>query len=508
MERGTAAVGCEQAERHDTLAGGMSAARVKPGDMLGGKYKVERVLGAGGMGVVVAARHVDLGQRVALKFMLKEAMTDPSHAERFLREAKAAVQLKSVHTAKVLDVGRLNNGEPYMVMEYLDGRDLDEELRRAGPMPPHVAVDFILQACEALAEAHGLGMIHRDIKTKNMFLTTKVDGRPLVKVLDFGLAKTIGGHNDVSLTATNSVFGSPQYMSPEQMRSAKDVDTRSDIWSIGVCLYELLTGHVPFDASGVAEICAMVLKDPVAPPSTHIAGLPADLEAAVMKCLEKDPTQRYQTIADLAFDLQPYAADEGSARRILQVMQTAQKVELPTIATMNMGGPHVPNEDGPKTISSWDSGERTRRTTRFKPWQMTAIVIALLSLMSVGVLLTVLALRARSRTLVDPTVASAPLTPPTDTTTTLTDEPLPTPAPTLLGASTPEDTPPASTDAPPAPASTDKPSGTSKPHHPNPPRTNTAASKPPPPASATTAAKPTATPTPTRPPGYDPGSHM
>ncbi|MBS2019451.1 MAG: serine/threonine protein kinase, partial [Deltaproteobacteria bacterium] len=213
----------------------MSSARVKAGDVLGGKYRVERVLGQGGMGMVVAARHVQLGQRVALKFMLKEALTEPAHAERFAREARAAVQLQSVHTAKVLDVGKLKNGEPYMVMEYLEGKDLDAVLRDArGPLSTPVAIDYMLQACEAFAEAHSLGMIHRDIKPKNLYLTQTVDGRPLVKVLDFGLAKTIGQMGDISLTATSAVFGSPQYMSPEQMKSAKDVDTRSDIWSIGV----------------------------------------------------------------------------------------------------------------------------------------------------------------------------------------------------------------------------------------------------------------------------------
>lgn len=341
----------------------MSAARVRAGDVLGGKYRVERVLGAGGMGMVVAARHVQLGQRVALKFMLKEAMDDPANAERFAREARAAVRLQSAHTARVLDVGKLKNGEPYMVMEYLDGHDLDEVVRRNGPMPPHIAVDYVLQACEAFAEAHSLGMIHRDIKPKNLFLTKTVDGRPLVKVLDFGLAKTEGVMGDVSLTATSAVFGSPQYMSPEQMRSAKDVDTRSDIWSIGVCLYELLTARVPFDAGGIAEICAMVLKDPVVPPSRWVHGLPPDLDALVVKCLAKDPKDRFQTVAELAFALEPWSAMEGSARRILHVMQTVQKTDIPTV--MNAAPGHVYEvHDGPKTMDAWDSGERTRKATR------------------------------------------------------------------------------------------------------------------------------------------------
>jgi serine/threonine-protein kinase len=381
----------------------MSARGVKPGDVLGGKYRVERVLGVGGMGIVVAAMHIDLGQRVALKFMLKEAMTE--HAERFLREAKSAVQLRSVHTARVLDVGRLKNDEPYMVMEYLEGRDLDAELHMRGPLPPHVAVDFILQASEALAEAHGLGMIHRDVKLKNMFLTMTVDGRPLVKVLDFGLAKTIGANSDVSLTATNSVFGSPQYMSPEQMRSAKDVDFRSDIWSIGVCLYELLTGRLPYDAQGVAEICAMVLKDPVPPPSNFARGLPKDLEEAVLKCLEKDVEKRYQSIAEVAFALQQYAADEGSALRILNVMQTAQKTEHPTIVT---SGP--PLDAGPKTIQAWDSGLPTQRTTPpiLTRLQMAAAIACLVILALAGIAATVVALKSRSR----PVVAASSAPPP------------------------------------------------------------------------------------------------
>lgn len=345
----------------------MSASHVKVGDVLGGKYRVERVLGAGGMGMVVAARHIELGQRVALKLMLKEAMADPANAERFAREARSAVRLQSLHTARVLDVGKLNNGEPYIVMEYLDGQDLDEVVRRNGPMPPHAAVDYILQACEAFAEAHGLGMIHRDIKPKNLFLAKTVDGRRLVKVLDFGLAKTIGALGDVSLTATSSVFGSPQYMSPEQMRSAKDVDARSDIWSIGVCLYELLTARVPFDAAGLAEICAMVLKDPVEPPSKWAYGLPPDLDAVVVKCLAKDPADRYQTVADLAVALEPWSATEGSANRILHVMQTVQRSDFPTMLNADFqahgaAGPQA--EDGPKTMNAWDSGERARPPAR------------------------------------------------------------------------------------------------------------------------------------------------
>jgi serine/threonine protein kinase len=310
----------------------MGASRVKAGDVLaGGKYRVERVLGTGGMGMVVAARHVQLGLRVALKFMLDDAMAEPENAARFAREARAAVQLQSPHTARVLDVGKLQNGEPYMVMEYLDGRDLDEVLEKDGPMQPEMAVGYLLQACEAFAEAHSLGMIHRDIKLKNLFLTKTVDGRALVKVLDFGLAKMARARDDISLTTNTAVFGSPQYMSPEQMRSAKIADERSDIWSMGVCLYELLTGRLPFDAATFAEVCAMVLTDPAAPPSRWAQGLPSRLDAVVLKCLAKDPNHRYQSVAELAYALEPWTTLEGSARRILHVMETVQKTDLPTV---------------------------------------------------------------------------------------------------------------------------------------------------------------------------------
>lgn len=464
----------------------MSAPRVNPGDVLGGKYRVERVLGAGGMGVVVAARHVELGQRVALKFMLKEAMADPSHAERFLREARASVQLKSVHTARVLDVGKLANGEPFMVMEYLDGKDLDEVLRIHGPLPPHVACDYILQASEALAEAHGLGMIHRDVKLKNIFLTKTVDGRPLVKVLDFGLAKQTGVGGDVSLTATSSVFGSPQYMSPEQMRSAKDVDTRSDIWSLGVCLYELLTGRVPFDAAGVAEICAMVLKDPVPPPSRFVRGLPGDLEAVVLRCLEKDPRRRFQNVAELAFALESYAAEEGSARRILQVMETAQKTDVPTIVSTEV----PPIDDRARTMAAFATVAQTR-TSRPPVVLVTAVAIGLAL---VGLALTFVAVKNRS----DGATAAAASAPVTITTPVEAPSAIATAAPVDPAATAAATAEPASTAtaAQPVAHTTAKTTPTArapvaKPPVPAKTTATTAAPPPPKPTAATPAPKPT-----------------
>ncbi|HVJ90854.1 MAG TPA: serine/threonine-protein kinase [Labilithrix sp.] len=395
----------------------MPRVRVKPGDVLGGKYKVERILGTGGMGVVVAAWNMDLGQRVALKLMLNGSIGDPEQAERFLREAKAAVLLKSVHTARVLDVGRLKNDEPYMVMEYLEGRDLDAELAACGPLPPHAAVDYILQAAEALAEAHGLGMIHRDIKLKNLFLTSAVDGRPLVKVLDFGLAKTLGAHGDPALTTSDTVFGSPRYMSPEQMRSAKNVDFRSDIWSLGICLYELLTGRVPYEAQGVAEICAMVLKDAVPPPSQFVYTLPVDLERVILRCLEKDPARRFPSIADLAFALQDYAADQGSAQRILHVMQNSEA----SLSLKRAHLKHLNAEQG--TMNGWDSGVAGRATQNILTRTQFIGVFAFVVLMGIiGAAAITVAVKKRAET----TAEAAELAP--------TNSPAPPPPATGFGA--------------------------------------------------------------------------
>jgi len=336
----------------------MTAAQVKPGDVLaGGKYRVEHLLGTGGMGVVVAARHVQLGQRVALKMMLADAASDPSSAERFAREARAAVRLQSPHTARVLDVGRLNDGAPYLVMEYLEGQDLDRVLETQGPLSPMTAVGYLVQACEALAEAHGLGMIHRDIKLKNLFLTRSVDGRALLKILDFGLVKTAGPVGEISLTTSSAIFGSPRYMSPEQLRSAKDVDARSDIWSVGVCLYELLTGRVPFDAAGIIEIGAKVLQEAVAPPSGWATDLPRELDAVVVRCLEKDPDDRFQSVAELAFALAPWTALEGSAQRVLDILQTVQSRDGLVVAPPGALAPALEYE-GANTVDVLDPGER------------------------------------------------------------------------------------------------------------------------------------------------------
>jgi serine/threonine-protein kinase len=275
---------------------------LKPGDLLMRKYRIERQLGAGAMGVVYAATNVDLGQRVAIK-VLKPHAAEGNVKARFLREARASVRLKTEHVARVLDVGTTDDGAPYMLMEHLDGRDLGEELRARGPLPFEEAVEYVLQVCEALAEAHAAGIVHRDIKPSNLFLTTGTGGLPRVKVLDFGISKVV---DDVGLTG-NLVLGSPLYMSPEHMQRSADVDARADIWSLGVTLYQLVAGTTPFHADQIAVVCALVFQKPPAPLSNYRADAPPGFEAVLGTCLEKERTRRFPNVAALAAALVPYA---------------------------------------------------------------------------------------------------------------------------------------------------------------------------------------------------------
>jgi serine/threonine-protein kinase len=284
------------------------------GDVLADKYVVERVLGAGGMGVVVAARHQTLGQKVALKFLLPKALESSGARDRFLREARAAAGIKSEHVARVLDVGTLETGAPFIVMEHLDGCDLRELLERDGPLAPELAVDYVLQASEALAEAHSLGIVHRDLKPANLFLARRAEGSPFVKVLDFGISKALTAESvsgDAALTRTDAVLGSPAYMAPEQIRSAKSVDTRTDIWALGVILYELLADAPPFDADNLATLSAQICIDPPVPIQKRRSGIPSDLASVIDRCLAKEPSDRYRDLGELARALEPFAPDHA-----------------------------------------------------------------------------------------------------------------------------------------------------------------------------------------------------
>jgi serine/threonine protein kinase len=254
-------------------------APVRPGDVLAGKYRVEKILGVGGMGVVVAAFHLELEQRVALKFLLPAGAKRPDFIARFSREARALAKIRSEHVARVMDVGALEDGTPYIMMDYLEGRDLSEVLKQDGPVPVELAVDYVLQACVALAEAHAAGIVHRDLKPSNLFLARQPDGTELLKVLDFGIAKMPLKASEEAgevgvMTTTTDMFGSPRYMSPEQLKSFRDVDARADLWALGVILYESVTGVSPFRRDTLGEIYWAVAFDEPPPSATRSRACP------------------------------------------------------------------------------------------------------------------------------------------------------------------------------------------------------------------------------------------
>ncbi len=279
------------------------------GALVGGKYRLQGLLGEGGMGLVVSAHDELLDRVVAIKLLRRESASDPVMVERFLREARAAAQLKSEHVARVLDVGTIpkaSGGLPFMVLEFLLGSDLADVLGAKGALAPAVACNYLVQACDAVAEAHALGIVHRDLKPENLYLTTSLGGADLVKVLDFGVSKVLGMES-ASLTTTGIAVGSPVYMAPEQLRGSRDVGPRADVWSLGVLLYELLTASVPFEAETLPDLCLKITQDAPVPIRERRPELPAALAAVVMRCLEKDPVKRYFDAAELADALAPFA---------------------------------------------------------------------------------------------------------------------------------------------------------------------------------------------------------
>ncbi len=267
------------------------------------KYTVERILGRGGMGTVFEARHSRLGHRVAIKVLGEELRVHPELVKRFEREARAAGALSSPHAVRVFDIDQTDDGTPFMVMELLHGRDLANLVEHSGPQPIGAAVRWVIEASDAISEAHRLGIIHRDIKPSNLFLCRDTG---IIKVLDFGIAKRVAA-KEAAITLGVAPLGTPQYMSPEQVRCAKDVDARTDIWSLGVTLYELVCGRPPYNHD-VAQACiAAIAADPVPDPREFRPDLPDDLADVLVRALEKDPEERFQSVDDLVLALAPFA---------------------------------------------------------------------------------------------------------------------------------------------------------------------------------------------------------
>jgi serine/threonine-protein kinase len=391
---------------------------VQVGSIVAGKYRIERVIGAGGMGTVVAATHLQLGTELALKFLNEDIKSSANSLERFTREARACAQLRSEHVCKVSDFG-MAEGMPYLAMELLDGIDLSK-LRESGPVDVTTASHYVLQACAGLAEAHAMGIVHRDLKPHNLFLSQRADGTPLIKVLDFGIAKIPVG-DDISITQTSSILGSPGYMAPEQLRSTKTVDTRADIWALGVIIYELAGSRHPFHADTVTEVAVKIAMDDPPP----LVEAPA-LQAIVSRCLQKDPEDRYPDVAALADALAEVcgrrdlaatvhallgrsAGTSESRRRSAAKPQRASGAQIGTDATVAQIGTDA-------TVASPDVAPVA--TEAVKPKKRKLVWGALgLALVGGGAVVAVLALDRPSEP-----------APPPPATVTHTPEPIPVPA--------------------------------------------------------------------------------
>lgn len=282
------------------------------GQVVCGKYRIERQIGRGGMGIVLAATHLHLGNLVAIKVMRRDLLPDDRALDRLLMEARAAARVRSDHVARVLDVGLLESGSPFIVMEYLEGENLADLLDRQGALGLEEAASFLMQCCLALAEVHVAGMIHRDLKPGNIFIARQLDGSATVKIVDFGISKHIGDARERGAVTSPQVLGSPFYMSPEQMR-AESVDERSDIWGLGAILFEMLTGRPPFLGDTLPEVYAAVLNHSPPQVDSLRPGVPAELDDVVQRCLEKDPARRYGDVAELAAALAPFAGAMGLA---------------------------------------------------------------------------------------------------------------------------------------------------------------------------------------------------
>lgn len=349
------------------------------GHTIAGKYRIERVLGQGGMGTVYRAQHLLLDRAVAIKILRSDTAEPSLGSERLLREGRALARLRGQHIARVLDVEVDASGECFLVLEYLEGEDLGSVLERQGPFPVAQAVSYVLEVCEALAEAHRLGIVHRDIKPSNLFLTTLEDGSLGIKVIDFGISK----HSQPSTTITQSrsMLGSPCYMAPEQMRSSGTVDARSDVWSLGVVLYELLIGVPPHSGASVLEICADILESPPKSPKALRAEVPDIVDGVVRKCMARDPAQRFADVTELARVLARYSATGSDRLGWFLPNHSAQQLDAPSLA---------------EPVRATDTGTRTARATTslapphrrsLRPWLLGAFSAAVFLLVGIlGVL--------------------------------------------------------------------------------------------------------------------------
>lgn len=295
-----------------------------PGVIITGKYCLERPLASGGMGSVWVARHVELGRPSAIKFISPELASSGDGRMRFDREAKAAALIQSPYVVSVQDYG-VDDDLPYIVMELMRGEDLEERLRRRRRIPLHEASALLAQIAKGLRCAHEMGIIHRDLKPRNLFIAQN-DDEEVVKILDFGIAKSVSQILATEATTTGNVMGSPLYMSPEQIRGAKDIDLRTDLWSLGVVLFQMLTATLPFHGEVVGDIIGKILADPI-PVATRLApDLPLAIDDFFARALARDRAHRFQSAREMADALADIARSSQAPR--LSVSSTVRMSPL------------------------------------------------------------------------------------------------------------------------------------------------------------------------------------
>jgi len=375
------------------------------GATLDGKYRIDRLLGEGGMASVFEAQHLRLSQRVAIKLLSPEFARDPELVARFEREARAVAQLRTRHVTRVMDVDVTPDGMPYIVMEFLEGRDLEGELTARTRLPCDEAVDYVLQACAAINEAHAMGIIHRDLKPANLFLADD-NGERIVKVLDFGISKIIG--EATRLTGVGAVMGTVLYMPPEQVRASSNIDTRADIWSLGVILYELLTGRTPWEGTS-PQIAAQIVSDD-APDVRRLAPVPDPIAAAIRTMLQRDPAQRYASVREVAAAIAPYAVPSSLGAAIAEQLvagYSSPRMLRPSYASFS----HAPAPPSslvtmPLASSSLQPVQRPTASPKKSKSRVFVVAGALLGVLAaVGIVLAWAALRVRGTV-----VSTAPAT--------------------------------------------------------------------------------------------------
>jgi serine/threonine-protein kinase len=405
------------------------------GQTLGGKYEIVRLLGEGGMALVFEANHQRLHQRVAIKLLAPEFARDDELVARFEREARAVARLNTQHVVRVTDVDVTADGLPYMVMEFLDGRDLDAELQARRQLPLEESVDIVVQACSGMLDAHANGIIHRDLKPANLFLAKDGEGESaarIVKILDFGISKMIG--ESTRLTSAGAVIGTVLYMSPEQVRAESNVDVRADVWSLGVILFELLAGRAPFEGSS-AQIAAKIVSTD-APDLRTFVDVPEGFALTVRRMLDRDRSRRFASLREVVQALSPFApagslgagiaaklqlgrsGSRGktallSSKRTMPMPGTAGYVERsPAVssssshARISEAPPSMPNPrpaSPPRTGPNTPAPE-TKQSAR--PLLLVAIVLGLLA--AAGAVLLLLSLYRRPKPSVTPEVPAVP----------------------------------------------------------------------------------------------------